>query len=169
MDKSPLRLDLAQLNAAHPKLKGHPGSLLVFGSLALQRSGHASPKSLLVDHSGRTRHGHIEWPTQDTALLLVLDRKRVTEDGAEAVALSYVHIVAGWAVKRRLQQGEGADWLLEQNKQWLALEISGLEAGSGQTRLREKLRQMREQCVLPVQRLAVVAHFEGPLIVAGEP
>lgn len=41
---------------------------------------------------------HIAWRDQETNVLELLDRERVTEE-AEAVALAYVHVTGGWVVK----------------------------------------------------------------------
>ena len=105
-------------------------------------------------------------------LLGVLDRNRVTEDGAEAVALTYVNSKAGWVVKRRMNRGESADWLLTTGTRSLALEVSGTTETNPLPRLREK-RQQVGHCTLaddyPVDRLAVVVAFSGPMILAGLP
>jgi len=100
--------------------------------------------------------------------LEVFDRHRVTEDGAEAVALAYTHARDGWVVKRRLQRGESADWLLRRETGWLALEVSGTDAGDAAVRLEAKKQQVG-LCTLPVERLAVVVAFNAPEILAAHP
>jgi hypothetical protein len=70
-------------------------------------------------------------------------------------------------VKRRLQQTEGADWLLSKERRWLALEVSGTAAGDPFARLEDKKRQVIGRCSLGAERLAVVVAFDGPSIVAG--
>jgi hypothetical protein len=112
------------------------------------------------------RHRPIEWLPEDPGVLKALDRNRVTEDGAEAVALTYVNAKAGWVVKRRLQQGDHADWLMENEAGSMAVEVSGTASGDPLGRLGEKKRQVAE-CSLPVYRLAVVVGFERPSILAG--
>lgn len=41
------------------------------------------------------------------------DHNRITEDGAEAVALALAHRHRAWRIIRRMQRGGRADWLLE--------------------------------------------------------
>ena len=161
-----MRLALHDLCSMHPKLKGDPTDLSKFGALALQRAGHVSPVQTGIDHGGLNATADIEWLSQDLALLEVLDGNRVTEDGAESVALAYVNIKAGWVVKRRLQRRERADWLLRNEWGWLALEVSGTAAGDPFPRLADKKRQVA-LCSLPAERLAIVVVFDRPFIVAG--
>src|SRR5437588_3923617 len=118
-----MRLVLHDLCSLHPALRGYPIDLFKYGGLALESAGHASPARTGIDHDGVGATAEIEWLTQGLALLDVLDKNRVTEDGAEAIALSYAHSNAGWVVKRRLQRGESADWLLRSEAGWLALEV----------------------------------------------
>jgi hypothetical protein len=120
-----------------------------------------------MDHDGEEGRAEITWLSQDMALLLALNDKRVTEEGAEAVALVYANASGGWVVKRRLQQTEGADWLLSKERRWLALEVSGTAAGDPFARLEDKKRQIIVHCSLGAERLAVVVAFDGPSIVAG--
>jgi hypothetical protein len=54
------------------------------------------------------------WEKRPAADALQLDYHRVTEDGAEAVALALVHSARSWVVLRRLQREEHADWLLRE-------------------------------------------------------
>jgi hypothetical protein len=152
----------------HPKLRGYPTDLPRLGALALQRAGHPLPVLAGISHGGREGTAEIEWLVQELALLEVLDRNRVTEDGAEAVALAYAKVSAGWLVKRRLQRRERADWLLHNEEAWLALEVSGTAEGDPAARLREKIEQVA-QCSLPAERLAIVVAFDKPSIVADSP
>ena len=161
-----MRLDLRELKTMHPALGDHQTDYGKCGALALQRAGHTSPKEAAVDHDGAVATVEVVWQSHDLALLEVSDDNAVTEDGAEAVALSYVHALAGWVVKRRLQRGLHADWLLrDAQDQRLALEISGTTTSNHAARLTEKLGQLG-QCPLRVGRLAVVVGFPQPLILA---
>jgi hypothetical protein len=97
------------------------------------------------------------------------DDKRVTEDGAEAVALAFVHACSGWTVARRIQQGGSGDWLLtspSRKKMTLALEVSGTVTDDARRRLTVKLAQVagvtEKRCV----RAAVVVGFVGPEVLA---
>ena len=132
----------------HPKLKGHPTDYSKFGALALQRAGHSSPVPVGMDHDGQEDRAEITWLSQDVTVPKVLDGNRVTEEGAEAVALAYANTTAGWVVKRRLQQKEGADWLLGKERRWLALEVSGTAVGDAFARLRDKKQQLIAHCSL---------------------
>lgn len=162
-----MRLVLHDLYIMHPVLRGHPVDLYKCGALALQRAGHTSPVRTEVDHDGLQSAADIEWLSQDLALLNVLDGNRVTEDGAEAVALTYANSKTGWVVKRRLQRRESADWLMHNEVGWLALEVSGTIAGDPVARLKEKKEQVA-RCTLAVDdRLAIVVAFDRPLIMAG--
>jgi hypothetical protein len=71
-------------------------------------------------------------------------------------------------MKRRLQQKEHADWLLQNDKGWLALEVSGTAEGEPSTRLKEKKQQVG-RCSLAAERLAVVVAFNRPTILAATP
>jgi hypothetical protein len=164
---SRVRLALHELFAMHPKLRGHPPDLPKLGALALQRAGHASPVPAEIDHEGAEGVAEVEWLPQDSSLLQVLDGNRITEDGAEAVALAYASSWAGWVVKRRLQRWESADWLLSRAARWLALEVSGTATGDPFARLKEKQQQVA-RCSLPAERLAIVVAFARPSIAAGK-
>ena len=121
-----------------------------------------------MNHDGQNSTVEIEWISQDLAMLSLLDDNRVTEDGAEAVALSYANSTEGWVVKRRLQRGESVDWLLRNEAKWLALEVSGMRTGDPSERLRAKMQQVA-RCTLPASRLAIVVAFETPSLMAGIP
>ena len=167
-----MSLALHELCVMHPKLRGHPTDLSKFGGLALQRAGHASPVEAKIDHDGLGDTAEIEWLPQDVTVLNVLDRNRVTEDGAEAVALAYVSSKGGWVVKRRMNRGESADWLLLNETRGLALEVSGTIESNPLSRLTVKKQQVG-RCTLSddyaIDRLAVVVSFSIPSILAGHP
>ena len=168
-DTKIMRLALHELSLIHSKLMGDPTDLPRFGALAFQRSGHTSPVLAETDHDGRESTAEIVWLSQNLTVLEVLDGNRVTEYGAEAVALAYVNAKAGWVVKRKLRRGESADWLLRNQVGWLALEVSGTIAGDAFIRLEDKKQQVAG-CTLPAdERLAIVVSFDIPLIVAGSP
>jgi hypothetical protein len=162
-----MRLLLHHLCSMHPKLRTDPADLSRFGALAMQRAGHKCPARAAVIHDGLETAAAIEWLADDTGILGVLDSHRVTEDGAEAVALTYVNASAGWVVERRMLRFESADWLMQSGVGSMALEVSGTASGDPLARLKEKKEQVA-RCTLPVdRRLAVVVAFEGPSIFAG--
>jgi hypothetical protein len=131
-----------------------------------------SPVAANVDHDGVETTAMIEWISQDLSILKSLDGNRVTEDGAEAIALVYASVEGNWVVKRRMNRGERADWLLINGSRNLALEVSGTAEQNASTRLGEKKQQI-SQCTLgedyPVDRLAIVVKFSTPSILAGSP
>lgn len=160
-----MKLTLANLQSMHPVLRGYPIDLFRFAALALQRADHESPARTEIDHDDERSTADIEWLFQNLPAFEILDQNRITEDGAEAVALAYVHCQAGWTVKRRLQRGESADWLLRNEKSAMALEISGMAEGDRFRRLEQKREQVA-RCSLPVEKLAIVVAFDGPFILA---
>ncbi|NOY25306.1 MAG: hypothetical protein GXP62_05485 [Oligoflexia bacterium] len=93
------------------------------------------------------------------------DDKRITEDGAEAVALALAYQARGFTVLRRMMQGEHSDWQLEcgegPNRQIVALEVSGTDHGSVPSRMTEKLAQVAKSIDVD-QRWACVVGFARP-------
>jgi hypothetical protein len=82
--------------------------------------------------------GFLSWPNADVGKIEQHDHNRVTEDGAEAVALALAHRHLAWRIIRRMQRGGSADWLLEDARgETVALEVSGVDRGSIATRLSE--------------------------------
>jgi hypothetical protein len=162
-----MKLMLHELVLMHPGLPGDMIDYARFGGLALQRSGHESPVRTEIDHDGAAGLADVEWSLQDLALLKVMDANRITEDGAEALALAYLNTSASWVVERRMRRGEHADWLLRKPGHGLALEVSGTIDGNERTRLNEKKQQIG-RCRLPVERLAIVVAFGTALILAGK-
>ena len=86
-----------------------------------------------------------------------LDSLRVTEDAAEGVALALVAVSRNWVVRRRLQRGEFADWLLADAEQRpVALEISGLDRDISGRRLLEKKEQVSRSRDVVIRAACVV-------------
>jgi hypothetical protein len=94
-----------------------------------------------------------------------LDRHRVTEDGAEALALALVHAARGWVVRRRLQRGDFADWLLVEPSRThlVALEISGTDDTDDTQRMVDELEQVAKSSA-GSQRAACVVRFLDPRV-----
>ena len=161
-------LDLAQLQEMHPKLPGDLALLLVTrAGLGLQRNGHRPGVGVPLDLERALSRGSLAWPLADMSKIDQHDRDRVTEDGAEAVALATVHRTRGWRVVRRMQRRHHADWLLEHSDEGrnlrVALEVSGVGRGGIASRLREKLEQVANSPDVD-QRWAGVVGFEEPAV-----
>lgn len=158
-------LDLAQLGRMHPVL---PTTLVqdlaVRAAVALQRRNHEPGCRLWAELPDSAASGFIalDWETVPAATTDQLDSRRVTEDGAEAVALALVSISHEWVVRRRLQQGEYADWLLRDAAGTLvALEISGVDGRRDAGRVQAKLREVAKSTAASGRSACVVA-FELP-------
>lgn len=113
-------------------------------------------------HDGEEAAAEIDWIPSEKGVLTVNDPDEVTEHGAEAIALAYVHVTAGWSLKRRLRRGESADWLLANKRRRLALEVSGTTGDDASNRFKQKLEQTGK-CTLAKERLAIVVAFGGPV------
>src|SRR5947209_8095079 len=142
-----MEIDLAELREMHPRLPEDLVLLMtVRAALGLQRNGHASPVAISLDLEPEAISGTLGWPGANLTELDQHDENRVTEDGAEAIALALAHRDRGWRVIRRMQREEHADWLLEHvdeaARQVIALEVSGVDRGKIASRLAEKLSQV---------------------------
>jgi hypothetical protein len=161
-----MEINLAELREMHPRLP-EDLVLLMLGraALGLQRNGHGSPVAISLDLEPVAIRGVLGWPGSDLANLDQHDHNRITEDGAEAVALALAHQDRGWRVVRRLQREEHADWLLEEigkeERQVVALEVSGVDRGGIAARLAEKLAQVALTDDVD-QRWAGVVGFQEP-------
>lgn len=114
-------------------------------AVGLGRHGHRSGASLAATIENEPRVANVHWTAETTTGGEQLDRQRVTEDAAEAVTLALVHVACGWVVRRRLQRGERADWLLvDSDRQHVALEVSGTDQADDGRRLRDKLQQVSQ-------------------------
>jgi hypothetical protein len=159
-------INLADLREMHPRLPEDIVLLMtVRAALGLQRNGHESPVGISLDVERAATQGLLAWLSSDLVDLEQHDHNRVTEDGAEAVALAFAYRQQGWRVVRRMQREEHADWLLEHTgegpRQIVALEVSGVDRGSIAARLAEKLSQVARSVEVD-QRWAGVVGFEEP-------
>lgn len=135
-------------------------------ALALERNGHTSGVAVSLDLERILSKGLLSWPGADLNKIHQHDHNRITEDGAEAVALAVAHLHRAWCVIRRMQREEHADWLLEDargvKRQIIALEVSGVDKGNIAARLSEKLAQVSKSTDVD-QRWASVVGFENPV------
>lgn len=162
-----MEIDLSDLREMHPRLP-EDLALVMIGraALSLQSNGHESPVGIRLDIEGSISQGGLTWPGSDPSFLAQHDSKRLTEDGAEAIALALGHRARGWRVIRRMQQGESADWLLEgpseETHRHIALEVSGVARGGIAPRLAEKLAQVAKSEDVEEQWAGIVG-FEEPI------
>lgn len=157
-----MRLDLETLRQQHPKLPDETASgYSQCAALALQRR-HLPGVVAAVTADGEPTQATIHWTPRSDTDAEQKDAKRVTEDGAEALALALVKQLWGWTISRRLQQGEAADWLMvDETSHKVALEISGMDDGEVRGRMSGKLEQV-QHCLVAPERAACVVCFRGP-------
>ncbi len=160
-------LDLATLREMHPRLPFDVALVMVGrAALAMERNSHKSGVVLSLDLERAPASASLSWPGAELSRVDQHDHNRITEDGAEAIALALSHRHRSWCVVRRMQREEHADWLLEETwegvRQVVALEVSGVDRGSIAARLAEKLEQVSKSIDCD-QRCACVVGFERPL------
>lgn len=162
-------IDLSRLREMHPRLPSDLALILVTrAALGLERNGHGAGVDISVDIERLVTEAVLSWPAVDFSRLDQHGHHRITEEGAEAVALVLAHGDRGWRVVRRMQREEYADWLLEEldqeKRRLVALEVSGVNRGSLKKRLAEKLEQVAKSVDVH-QRWAGVVGFETPTAV----
>lgn len=160
-----MKLDLNSLKQMHPLLPTSTAYDLAFkAALGMERNGHDPGVWLETSNQGSETNAELYWEKATAEDDLMVDAKRVTEDAAEAVTLAFVHQALGWQVRRRLQQGDSADWLLRDPQQRLiALEVSGTDSGDVRSRLRQKLEQV-QNCEVCEDRFAAVVELTKPAL-----
>lgn len=162
-----MKIDLKKLREMHPNLPGDVAvAMLVRAALALQRNGHATGAGVTLQLERAASQGSLSWNHADMTTVELHDYNRITEDGAEAVALAVMHKHLEWRIVRRMQREEYADWLLERaaetGREVAALEVSGVDRGSIAARLTEKLTQVAKSIDVD-QRWAGIVGFERPI------
>jgi hypothetical protein len=140
-------LDLAALREMHPVLPFDVALVMVGrAALALERNAHRPGVGLSLDLERILSRALLSWPAAELNHIDQHDHNRITEEGAEVVALVLAHRYRSWQLVRRMQRGDRADWLLADLRdgvqQEVALEISGVDRGSIMARLSEKLSQV---------------------------
>lgn len=158
-----VELDLRLLKHMHPRLPKVVVDAFAHSAAIALAKYHAPPTTqLMASIDGMDTAARMTWVDAAPDDAEQLDRIRVTEGGAEAVALALVSVSRGWACARRLQRGESADWLLkDRDSQLIALEVSGIDGMPQAWRLAEKLRQAGRATITPLNSACVVA-FEPP-------
>ncbi len=159
-----MELHLARLREMHPLLAlSTVADYAHRAAVGLGRHKHISGVSLGIDLDSRVQRGTLHWDAASEDDAHQLDFHRVTEDTAEAVALALVHIAKGWVVRRRLQRGEAADWLLvDPDHNLVALEVSGTDTvDTARRRLAEKVDQVG-RCKIAGTKAACVVEIGPP-------
>jgi len=159
-------IDLACLRDMHPRLPPDMAQIMVTrAALGLQRNKHSSGAALHIDVETVVLRCILRWPDADLRTAKQHDFNRITEDGAEAIALAVAHKTKTWRVVRRMQREEYADWLLEHReggaRELVALEVSGVDRGDIAVRLGEKMDQVARSRDVD-QRWAGVVGFQKP-------
>jgi hypothetical protein len=141
-------LQLSQLHELHPLLAQTTAFEYAHrAAVGLRRHSHSPGVSLGIALDDQWRRGTLHWQEASLNSGEQLDFHRVTEDAAEAIALALVHVAKGWVVRRRLQRGEFADWLLvDSDGHRIAMEVSGVDTVDA-ARLQEKVEQVRKSKV----------------------
>jgi hypothetical protein len=160
-------IDLTRLREMHTRLPIDLALVMVGrAALALERNKHKSGVRFSQDVDRVLSNGLLSWPGADLSKMDQHDHNRITEDGAEAVALAMAYSHRAWRVIRRMQREEHADWLLEDSvkggRQVVALEVSGVDRGAIAARLSVKLAQVAKSIDVD-QRWAGVVGFEQPV------
>lgn len=162
-----MRLDLELLVEMHPLLpRTRAADIAHCAAVGLKRHGHAPGARMAVRLDQADHSATLGWTVPDIGVSLQLDRNRVTEDAAEAITLALVNVAFGWVIRRRLQNGEFADWLLEDpGMNLVGLEVSGVDAGDSARRLREKVIQAARATVA-CRHVACVVELASPCAAA---
>jgi len=161
-------IDLSSLCDMHPRLRlacDMAGVMVIRAALGLQRNGHSSGVDFQMAIESVVSRCALIWPAADLSSAAQHDSKRITEDGAEAIALAVAHKMRAWCVVRRLQQGEHADWLLEHHengaRKLVAFEVSGTDQRSITDPMRVKLAQVAKKRDVD-HRCAGIVGFKRP-------
>jgi len=169
-------LDVTRLKEMHPVLAIEMAAQYAYqAAIGLNRHNHQSGGRIAISIGNGSCHGRVIWGAVRAEEAEQLDYHRVTEEAAEAISLALVRVAKDWVIRRRLQRGEYADWLLvDKANEYVALEISGIDQDDANSRrLSMKIDQvkqseaalMRAACVvelgLPRTRLALISGSEA--------
>ena len=160
-------IDLDDLAGLCPGLPPESARSLTFRAvIALQRR-HLPGVELLGNVRGEALREPLMWRKLPATIARMEDLNRVTEEGAEALALALVGRRGGWRAKRRLQsrRSEGADWLMVDGDAKIILEVGGTDDGDLEALYRRKIKQA-EEAAWPkgILRAACVVRFVEPQV-----
>ena len=136
-------IDLDDAAGLCPGLHAASAAPLAFRAvIALQRR-HRPGVELSATVRGKDAREALKWKERPPELARAEDFNRVTEEGAEALALALAGRRCGWRVKRRLQSrlSEGADWLMASDAGDVIVEVGGTDDGDLETLSRRKVSQ----------------------------
>lgn len=165
-------IHLDALHASHPSLPAWQVEAYVgCAAIALQRR-HAPGVVLLLTLDAAEIGEELTWEQRPRKEALMVDDKRVTEDGAECIALALVAAHRKhWRLVRRLQSGkaEHADWLFQnvESGQEIVLEISGTDTGPFERRVRQKRGQAALAAAMGAPAISVVRFSEPKALLEG--
>lgn len=160
-------IDLDDAAGLCPGLLAASAEPLAFRAvIALQRR-HRPGVELSASMRGKEAREALKWKDRPAELAKTEDFNRVTEEGAEALALALAGRRCGWRVRRRLQSrsSEGADWLMASDAGEVIVEVGGTDAGDLETLYRRKVSQA-ERAPWPkgTVRAAFVVRFVEPKV-----
>lgn len=155
-----MSIDLDRLAERHPALPPSLAAHLThLAALALQRRHRpgVALKALLGSDEARYELVWRAVPETDRPLI---DARRATEDGSEAITLGLIYEARRWLVTRRLQRRQYGDWLIEEqgSGRKVVLEVGGLDDGSLAAKLSAELAQVT-RCPLPYDQAVCVVRF----------
>jgi hypothetical protein len=160
-------IDLDDVARLCPGLRAESAEPLAFRAvIALQRH-HQSGVKLSGTMRGKDLREALKWKERPAQLTEMEDFNRVTEEGAEALALALAGRHCGWRVKRRLQSrlSEGADWLMVSGASEVIVEVGGTDEGGLEVLHRRKVSQAQgASWPRGVARAACMVRFVEPKV-----
>lgn len=160
-------IDLDAVADLCPGLRAESAEPLAFRAvMALQRR-HRPGVKLLGLWRGEDLREAVQWRARPAQLAQMEDFNRVTEEGAEALALALTGRRCGWRVKRRLQSrlSEGADWLMVNGATKVIVEVGGTDEGDLEALYRRKITQAQgASWPKGTARAACVVRFVEPKV-----
>lgn len=145
-------------------------------AVALERR-HRPGAHLSGTVQGTTIDEEVRWRNRSPGAAIYEDLNRVTEEGAEGIALALARLHRGWRVERRLQSrlAEGADWLMvdASGELEVVMEVGGTDEQDLASLFARKLDQARRSpfaevstpaaCVVRfLEPSAKLGHDDGP-------
>lgn len=141
-------------------------ALLLRAAVALERR-HSPGVHLTGRVDQQAFDEELQWRALTPQLREYEDANRVTEEGAEAIALALCGSKSSWRVIRRMQsrKAEGADWLLldPSSGTKVVLEVGGTDEGDLDSLLQRKIKQAKASPFAAKSRpAACVVRFVEP-------